>query len=76
VDPCIATTWKGFSATRVFRGAIYDITVRNPSGVSSGVRRLLVDGRETPRGGDPAQRGALLPLFPAGSRHAVELELG
>ncbi|MDD6324034.1 MAG: N,N'-diacetylchitobiose phosphorylase [Lachnospiraceae bacterium] len=44
VDPCIPPDWKGFTATRKWRGATYHITVENPKGVSKGVERLYVDG--------------------------------
>jgi cellobiose phosphorylase len=46
VDPCIPRSWKGFAVTRVFRGATYKITVENPRGLSKGVARLTVNGRE------------------------------
>ncbi len=32
---------------RLFRGATYEITIRNPNGVSSGVESVTVDGVET-----------------------------
>ncbi len=45
IDPCIPARWDGFTAVRRFRGATYEITVRNPSHVCKGVKRLIVDGR-------------------------------
>ena len=44
IDPCIPTTWPGFTAKRVLRGKTFDIEVQNPSGVSRGVKSLTVDG--------------------------------
>ena len=44
LDPCIPTTWDGYSVTRRFRGSTFHISVRNPDGVSTGVARLEVDG--------------------------------
>jgi N,N'-diacetylchitobiose phosphorylase len=44
IDPCIPTTWPGFTAKRTFRGKALDIEVQNPSGVSRGVKSLTVDG--------------------------------
>ena len=44
IDPCIPTTWQGFTAKRTFRGKALDIEVQNPSGVSRGVKSLTVDG--------------------------------
>jgi len=37
--------WKGFNVTCFFRGARYNITVKNPEGVSKGVKSLTVNGR-------------------------------
>ena len=45
INPCIPDTWKGFRVKRKFRGATYDITVKNPAGVCKGVKSILVDGR-------------------------------
>ncbi|MFC2091001.1 GH36-type glycosyl hydrolase domain-containing protein, partial [Bacteroidota bacterium] len=44
IDPCIPRNWDGFSISRKFRGAIYNISVTNPDHVSKGVKQLLVDG--------------------------------
>lgn len=49
IDPCIPGEWKEFRVTRQWRGAVYHITVENPSGVMKGVRRILLDGREVER---------------------------
>jgi cellobiose phosphorylase len=72
VDPCVARSWKGFKATRKFRGAEYEIEVRNPKGVSKGVASVKVDGEPIA----PVGKAARLPIFPAGSKHRVEIELG
>lgn len=45
VDPCIPRKWKGYTVSRIFRGARYDITVKNPEGVSKGVKQMTVDGK-------------------------------
>jgi cellobiose phosphorylase len=76
VDPCVAHTWKGFRATRKFRGATYDIEVKNPMGVCKGVSRASVDGRELPLGARASASGVLLPLFGDGAVHRVEVVLG
>jgi cellobiose phosphorylase len=44
IDPCIPKAWPGFNVRRVFRGATYEIEVRNPEGVHCGVTSLVVDG--------------------------------
>jgi cellobiose phosphorylase len=72
VDPCIARAWKGFKATRKFRGAEYKIEVKNPKGICKGVASVRIDGAAL----DPVAKAALLPLFPAGSSHEVEIVLG
>jgi cellobiose phosphorylase len=46
VDPVIPAQWKGFTATRRFRGNTYVIEVKNPKGKQRGVKKLLVNGRE------------------------------
>ena len=45
IDPCIPHTWDGFAAVREFRGARYEIEVKNPEHVCSGVRTLLCNGK-------------------------------
>lgn len=69
IDPCIPRAWKGFTVTRHFRGASYQIEVRNPAGVQKGVQRLTVDGRDLPP-------GALVPVVPAGKTVRVVVEMG
>jgi len=46
IDPCIPADWDSFEVTRVFRGATYHITVRNPNHVSKGVKQIVLDGRD------------------------------
>ncbi len=68
LDPCIPQQWNGFKAARQFRGATYEITVKNPQHVSKGVKQLTVDGKEL--------SGRVLPVFADGRTHAVEVILG
>ena len=44
IDPCIPSSWNGFTATRKFRGATYRITVKNPNGICKGVQSMTVNG--------------------------------
>lgn len=44
INPCIPSAWKEFSVKRIFRGAEYDITVKNPNGINKGVKQITVDG--------------------------------
>jgi N,N'-diacetylchitobiose phosphorylase len=46
VDPCIPKSWPGFSFARVFRGKKINIEVRNPQGLSKGVKSLEIDGKK------------------------------
>jgi len=46
IDPKISKDWKEFSAKRHFRGAVYEITVKNPNGVERGIKSISVDGKE------------------------------
>ena len=59
----------GVFYTRQFRGNTYRIEVKNPDGVSKGVKRLRLDGREI----DPK---APIPFVEDGKAHAVEVVLG
>jgi cellobiose phosphorylase len=68
IDPCIPTHWKGFKATRKFRGAIYKIEVLNPTGKSKGISEVLVDGK--------FQKSNLVPVFADGQEHSVRVVLG
>ena len=44
IDPCIPTAWLGFEMTLRYRGAVYEISVRNPGKVSRGVVAAELDG--------------------------------
>ena len=67
VDPCIPSAWAGFEATRKFRGATYQITVKNPNHVCKGVAKMVVDGQEIDSN--------VAPVFTKGV-HKVEVTLG
>ncbi|MGQ9456102.1 MAG: GH36-type glycosyl hydrolase domain-containing protein [Armatimonadota bacterium] len=45
LDPCIPAEWNGFKIMRKFRGATYQIDVRNPSHIQRGVASIEVDGK-------------------------------
>ena len=68
VDPCIPKEWEGFTVTRKFRGAEYRIAVFNPDKVAKGIRRLIVDGKDV--------IGNVVPIFPAGGKHEVDVVMG
>ncbi|GAA0576262.1 GH36-type glycosyl hydrolase domain-containing protein [Rhizomicrobium electricum] len=56
VDPCIPAAWKGFSATRRFRGKTVKIDVQNPNGVEKGVKSLTLNGEVLPGNVIPADK--------------------
>ncbi|MCL1862434.1 MAG: glycosyl transferase, partial [Defluviitaleaceae bacterium] len=67
IDPCIPADMKGFSVTRKFRGATYEITVENPNGVEKGIKEITVDGKKT--------EGNILPVS-KGGMHKVIVVMG
>lgn len=67
VDPSIPHEWDGFTASRQYRGATYDITVSNPNHVCKGIKSVTVDGN--------AIDGNVLPTFTDGT-HKVEVVMG
>ncbi|MBM2840258.1 MAG: glycosyl transferase family 36 [Bacteroidetes bacterium] len=74
VDPCIPSTWKGFTVRRTFRGAAYNIVVKNPDHVQCGVKELWVDGERHCMTKGP--RNKVVPVFEAGTTHEVVVVLG
>ncbi len=44
IDPCIPKDWKGFKATRRFRGKTIKIEVKNPDNVCRGVKSMSLNG--------------------------------
>jgi cyclic beta-1,2-glucan synthetase len=68
IVPCIPKNWPGFNVVLRRGATIFDISVTNPDGVSCGLARLLMDGREL--------AGAAAPLPKDGARHRIEVVLG
>lgn len=62
IVPALPAGWEQISIQRRFRGAEYDITIRNPHKRGSGAVCLTVDGREI--------SGNIVPAFGSG-RHSV-----
>ena len=67
IAPCIPKSWEGFTVTRKFRGATYEIAMRQKVGSTGKNCALCVDG--TPIGGD------IIPPAPSGSTVRVEVEI-
>ena len=63
VQPCLPAAWPEVSIARTWRGATYNIHVRNPHRLETGRVELVVDGQPFP--------GNLLPAFADGKTHEV-----
>ncbi len=63
VAPSIPSTWDGYTITRKYRGAEYNIKFENPSHVESGVKSVIVDGN--------AIDGNVIPAFDGGVHEVV-----
>lgn len=68
IDPCIPAAWTGFSATRRFRGKTIRIEVKNPNGVSRGVKLLVLNGETL--------NGNLIPADKLDEQNQVEVVMG
>ncbi|HUI29512.1 MAG TPA: hypothetical protein VLX91_04785 [Candidatus Acidoferrales bacterium] len=67
VDPCVPSDWKEFEVHRQWRGATYNVRVKNPDGVQKGVKSLELNGKIV-SGPVPQQK--------AGSVNKVEVVMG
>ncbi|MDR1838160.1 MAG: N,N'-diacetylchitobiose phosphorylase [Treponema sp.] len=72
VNPCIPTSWPSYSVRRVWRGAVYNITIENPKGISKGVKECTVNGKPAKCGG----AGAEIPVQAKGSENNVKVVMG
>ncbi|MGI9543620.1 MAG: GH36-type glycosyl hydrolase domain-containing protein, partial [Cyclobacteriaceae bacterium] len=68
IDPKIPGDWNGFEVRRPFRGAVYEVEVRNPQNVSSGIKWIKVDGKKI--------RGNLISAHEDNQIHHVEVMMG
>ncbi len=68
IAPSIPARWKEYTVRRIFRGAEYEITVRNPEGAENGVREIRLNG-------EPVS-GCVLPLMKSGEKARVEVLMG
>ena len=66
IDPCIPADWKEFKVRRVWRGAVYNITVKNPDGVMKGVKELYADGTKIES----------IPAYPCDTSHEIAVVMG
>ncbi len=68
IDPVLPAAWTGFAATRRFRGAIYEISVRKPAGHTGRVSQVCVNGEPI--------TGTLVPPAPPGATVSIEAIIG
>jgi cellobiose phosphorylase len=63
VQPCLPSVWPEVRISRRWRGATYNILIRNPHHIETGRVELVVDNN--------AFSGALLPVFADGKTHEI-----
>jgi N,N'-diacetylchitobiose phosphorylase len=67
VDPCVPSDWNEFRIQRKWRGATYNITVKNPEGVEKGVKEILLNGKKIEE---------IIPIQPKLSINEIEVIMG
>ena len=65
ISPCICREWKEYKVKKVFRGAVYNITVENPAAAQTGVKEIFVNGEKI--------CGNLIPILPKDSINAIKV---
>ena len=70
IDPCIPPEWDGFKVNRKFRGAEYQIEVKNPSHISKGIDYITVNGTRLAPGVNT------VPAQPEGTKVIIEAYMG
>ena len=67
IAPCIPHEWDGFTVMRKFRGAEYEITVKNPDHKCHGTVEIALNGTTV--------SGDTIPMQPAGSKNKVTVTI-
>jgi len=67
IDPCIPKHWDGFTVTRVWRGAKYLISVKNPNHICKGVKQITLNGKNITDH---------IPIQESGSCNKIEVVMG
>jgi N,N'-diacetylchitobiose phosphorylase len=67
IDPCIPASWKEFEIVRLWRGARYRITVKNPDGVQKGVKSVTLNRQKA---------SVLIPQQQPGSSNEIVVTMG
>ncbi len=68
INPCVPKEFGDFTLTRQYRGADYNITVKNPENVEKGVKAMTVDGT--------AVEGCVIPYVEGKKVYNVEVVMG
>ena len=68
IDPCLPSVWKECFIRRPYRGAVYEISINNPDGVETGIKRITLDGKEI-------QTNLITP-HGDGKTHKIEVVMG
>jgi cellobiose phosphorylase len=68
IDPCIPKDWDEFKVTKIFRGALYHITVKNPEHLSKGIKELVCDGE--------VLKTNIVPILSGEKEHFIEAVIG
>ncbi len=68
ISPCLPHNWKECFIRRPFRGSVYEIRIKNPDGVESGVKEIILDGKKL--------NGNLIKPHKDGKIHKVEVLMG
>jgi cellobiose phosphorylase len=68
INPEIPANWSGYKVKRPFRGSVYNIEVKNPEKVSSGISNIKVDGKKI--------LGNIIPGYHDGKNHTIEVLMG
>src|SRR4249920_653764 len=67
LDPCIPRAWSGYKISFRYHSAHYELSVRNPHGVTRGISLVTLDGEACPV--------AAIPLASDGKTHTIEVVL-
>ena len=68
IDPCIPKDFGDYTLTRKYRGATYNISVKNPENVEKGVKSMTVDGTQV--------EGNVIPFVEGKTSYNVEVVMG
>ncbi len=68
IDPCIPNNWEGYTISRKFRNATYNIEITNPDKVSKGIQQITVNGS--------ILEGNIIPILDKGSTNSIQVIMG